>query len=210
VPVPGPPGPGAGLALGRRLNWHVGLITEAEMAAIAPLADVVSFDLVGDDETIREVYGLDRTVQDYVETYRLTPALCADAAPHHDRLRGGTLGHEWLALDLLESWAPTAWCSGLDSTPGTRYAGCLRPRQTPPPTCWPRRGCVSRRCRSTWAACGPGGRTATGSTAGVRAGVNIVVSPARRARKLAAELGLVGRRMREWLRIFDAICETDV
>ena len=46
---------------GRRLNWHVGLIDEPTPAAIAPYVDVISFDVVGDRQTIREVYGLDAT-----------------------------------------------------------------------------------------------------------------------------------------------------
>ena len=50
----------------RTMNWHVGFVSEAEMEEIAPLVDVVSFDFVGDNDTIREVYGIDRTVDDYV------------------------------------------------------------------------------------------------------------------------------------------------
>ena len=52
---------------GRVMNWHVGLIGEDEIRTIAPYVDVISFDFVGDDETIREVYGLDLTVEDYVQ-----------------------------------------------------------------------------------------------------------------------------------------------
>lgn len=53
---------------GKRLNWHVGLIDEETMCAIAPYVDTISYDLVGDDETIREVYGLEKTVADYIAT----------------------------------------------------------------------------------------------------------------------------------------------
>ena len=71
------------------MNWHVGLIDEAEMATIAPLVDVVSFDFVGDDETIREVYGLAHGVETYVETYRLLRRY-ARTLPHVTiGLRGG-------------------------------------------------------------------------------------------------------------------------
>ncbi len=48
-----------------RLNFHVGLVGEDEARAIAGLADAVSFDVVGHDDTIREVLRLDRTVADY-------------------------------------------------------------------------------------------------------------------------------------------------
>ena len=184
---------------GRRLNWHVGLITEAEMAAIAPLADVVSFDLVGDDETIQEVYGLDRTVQDYVETYRLIRRY-ARTLPHITiGLRGGALGHERPALELLgELGADGLVLLVLIPTPGTRYAD----RQPPPPAAvadllaetrlrFPalpiHLGCMRPR----------GAYRDELDPLAVRAGVNVMVSPARPARRLAAELGLVAREMRE-------------
>ena len=184
---------------GRRLNWHVGLITEAEMAAIAPLADVVSFDLVGDDETIREVYGLDRTVQDYVETYRLIRRY-ARTLPHITvGLRGGAMGHEWPALELLEEMGADGLVFlVLIPTPGTRYADRLPPSPAAVadllaearlrfPATPIHLGCM--RPRGVY-------RDELDPLA-VQAGVNLVVSPARYARKLAAELGLAGRRMRE-------------
>jgi len=184
---------------GRRLNWHVGLISEAEMAAIAPLADVVSFDFVGDDETIREVYGLDRTVQDYVETYRLIRRY-ARTVPHITiGLRGGVLGHERPALELLEELGADGLVFlVLIPTPGTRYAD----RQPPAPEAAAELLAEARlRFPATPIYLGcmrPRGpyRDELDALA-VRAGANVVVSPARRARKLAAEMGLVGRRMRE-------------
>jgi uncharacterized radical SAM superfamily protein len=53
------------LRVGRRLNWHVGFIGEEELRRIAPLVDMISFDVVGDRETAREVYGLDVGLDDY-------------------------------------------------------------------------------------------------------------------------------------------------
>ena len=184
---------------GRRLNWHVGLLDEAEMAAIAPLVDVVSFDFVGDDETISEVYGLDRSVADYVETYRVLRRH-ARTLPHITvGLRGGALGHEWPALEQLQALG----ADGLVilvfvPTPGTRYAD----RQPPPaeavaevlaegrlrfPEAPLYLGCMRPR----------GGYRQQLDPLAVRAGANVVVSPSRAARKLAAELGLAQRTMRE-------------
>jgi uncharacterized radical SAM superfamily protein len=184
---------------GRRLNWHVGLISEAEMATIAPLADVVSFDFVGDDETIREVYGLDRTVQDYVETYRLIRRY-ARTLPHITiGLRGGALGHEWPALELLgELGADGLVFLILIPTPGTRYANRL-----PPPAAAAADLLAEARLRFPAMPIYLGCMRPKGpyrdelDPLAVQAGVNVVVSPARRARKLAAELGLASRRMRE-------------
>ena len=87
----------------RTMNWHVGFVSEQEMQTIAPLVDVVSFDFVGDDETIREVYGLDQTVADYVQTYRLLRKY-ARTLPHVTiGLRGGELGHELPAFEQIRS-----------------------------------------------------------------------------------------------------------
>ena len=47
------------LRSGRRMNWHLGFIEEPDLARIIDLIDVVSFDVVGDAETAREVYGLE-------------------------------------------------------------------------------------------------------------------------------------------------------
>jgi hypothetical protein len=184
---------------GRRLNWHVGLIDEAEMAAIAPLVDAVSFDLVGDDATIGEVYGLDRTVQDYVDTYRVVRRY-APTLPHITiGLRGGELGHEWPALDLVqELGADGLVFLVLIPTPGTRYAGRLPPSPAAAagllaearlrfPALPIYLGCMRPR--------GPY-RDQLDPLA-VRAGVNVVVSPARSARRLAVELGLATRELRE-------------
>lgn len=183
----------------RTMNWHVGLIGEAEMAAIAPLADVVSFDFVGDDETIREVYGLDRTVQDYAETYRLIRRY-ARTLPHITiGLRGGMLGHELPALERLqELGAEGLVFLVLIPTPGTRYAD----RRPPSP------GAVAHllaeaRLRFPTTPIYLGCMRPRGAyrdeldPLAVRAGVNVVVSPARTARKLAAELGLTTRDMHE-------------
>ena len=184
---------------GRTMNWHVGFISEAEMVTIAPLVDVVSFDFVGDDATIREVYGLERTVDDYVQTYRLLRRY-ARTLPHVTiGLRGGTLGHELPAFDLLRDMgADGLVLLVLIPTPGTRYAD----RRPPSP------GAVAdllaeARLRfphvPLYLGCmRPGGHYRDElDPLAVRAGVNVVVNPARTARQLAADLGLAACQMRE-------------
>lgn len=109
---------------GRKLNMHVGLAGDAEIAEIARLADCVSFDFVVDDETVREVYGLGRTGKDYIGTYiklrqkvKVLPHICIG-------LKGGEIKGEYAALQKLQEL-------GTDGlvfivfipTPGTRYAG---------------------------------------------------------------------------------------
>ncbi|MCR4408405.1 MAG: radical SAM protein [Anaerolineae bacterium] len=189
----------AALRNGRRLNWHVGLITEEDLQAIAPLADMVSFDFVGDDETIREVYGLHKTVADYVACYQLLRRY-VPVTPHITiGLRGGELGHEMRALELLANL-------GMDSlvllvfipTPGTRYAD-----RHPPDIAAALDVIIEARLRfpdtPLWLGCmRPHGHYRQElDPLAVRAGVNKIVSPARQAVHMAEELGLAVRRGRE-------------
>ena len=184
---------------GRTMNWHVGFVSESEMESIAPLVDVVSFDFVGDDETIHEVYGLDKTVDDYVHTYQLLRRY-ARTLPHITiGLRGGELGHELPAFERLQALG----ADGLVllvfiPTPGTRYAE----RQPPSPAAvadllaearlrFPDipiyLGCMRPK----------GSYRNTLDPLAVQAGLNVLVSPSRPARQLAAELGLAERQIRE-------------
>jgi uncharacterized radical SAM superfamily protein len=119
----------ARVGAGKRLNWHVGLIDEATMCAIAPYVDTISFDLVGDEETIREVYGLEATVADYAATYRMLQRH-ARVVPHLTvGLLGGRIGGERRALALLrELRAEAIVFIVFIPTPGTPYA-----HRPPPP-----------------------------------------------------------------------------
>jgi uncharacterized radical SAM superfamily protein len=184
---------------GRTMNWHVGFVSEAEMEVVAPLVDVVSFDFVGDNATIQEVYGTDRTVDDYVQTYQLLRRY-ARTLPHVTiGLRGGLLGHELPAFELLQDLGT----GGLVllvfmPTPGTRYAD----RQPPHPDTVA--GLLAEaRLRFPDVPLYLGCMRPKGNyrdeldPLAVRAGFNVIVSPSRSARQQAAELGLVEHQMRE-------------
>jgi uncharacterized radical SAM superfamily protein len=184
---------------GRTMNWHVGFVTEDEMDTIAPLVDTVSFDFVGDDATIREVYGTERTVQDYIDTYRLLRRY-ARTLPHVTvGLRGGELGHELPALELLhELGADGLVLLVFMPTPGTRYAERL-----PPEPDLVADLIAKARMRFARVPLYLGCMRPRGSyrdqldPLAVRAGVNVIVSPSRPARQTAAQLGLSARKMRE-------------
>ncbi len=180
------------LAPGRRLNWHVGFITEEEALAIAPYVSVISFDFVGDDETITRVYRLRKTVRDYLETYRMLRKHFR-VIPHITvGLDGGATGHERKALRLLAQEE----IDGLVfivfiPTPGTPYASNSPP---PPeevasilaearllfPTVPIALGCMRPH----------GDYRKELDPLAVIAGVNRIVSPAREAIRKALELGL--------------------
>jgi uncharacterized radical SAM superfamily protein len=184
---------------GRRMNWHVGFVSEEELQAIVSLVDVVSFDLVGDDETVREVYGHGRSVDEYIQTYRLLRSY-ARTVPHITvGLRGGELGHEEPALDLLaQEGADGLVFLVFTPTPGTRYAN--RPPPAPEAVA---QVLAEARIRfpqvPLFLGCmRPRGRYRDRlDPLSVRSGVNVLVSPSRAARRQAAALGLRAVESRE-------------
>ncbi|NLV73764.1 MAG: radical SAM protein [Chloroflexi bacterium] len=88
-------------ARGTRLNWHVGFAPPESLRHIVPLADAVSFDIIGDRATAREVYGLDKGVEDYLAAYDQLRALVPTVAHITIGLRGGVLSGEYAALQAL-------------------------------------------------------------------------------------------------------------
>jgi len=189
----------AALRPGRQLNWHVGLIGEAEAQAIAPYVDVISLDFVGDNETIQQVYGLDKTVADYIASYQLLRAH-ARVAPHITiGLCGGELGHERPALARLAQL-------GLDAlvflvfmpTPGTRYADRRPPEVVQVATILAEARLYFPNAPIYLGCMRPKGRYRDElDPLAVRAGVNKIVSPARPAVRLAERLGLAVVRDRQ-------------
>jgi hypothetical protein len=180
-----------------RLNWHVGFIDDADLERIAPLVDVVSFDVVGDAETAREVYGLELTLADYMDTYDRLAAR-VPVVPHVTiGLRAGRLSGEITALEALAERHPAKLILIiLIPTPGTAYADVPPPalgdvaevllaaRELLPTTA------LHLGCMRPYGAY----RRAVDELA-VRAGINGIVNPSANVAALAAALGLtvIGR-----------------
>lgn len=177
---------------GRRTNWHLGAVDEADLTALTGLLDVVSFDFVGDDATLREVYGLDVTVDD-LERRMERLAEVARVVPHVTiGLRGGALGHELPALERLQRHRfDSLVFLVLIPTPGTRYASA-----EPPAPEVVAEVLVEARLRFPDVSIQLGCMRPKGAYAealdplAVRAGVNVIVNPARSAVALAEGLGL--------------------
>jgi uncharacterized radical SAM superfamily protein len=182
----------AALRAGRVLNWHLGMIYEPELLELVPYVDVVSFDAIGDDATIHQVYGLDYSADDYLSTYRMLRRHVR-VVPHLTLgLRGGVLSGEHDALLALQA-------AGLEAlvllvfmpTKGTRYAS----REPPPLAEVADFVLTARRVlpdTPIYLGCmRPGGRYRRDLDAlAVWAGVNKIVNPAPSAVRLARELGL--------------------
>jgi len=84
------------------INVHCGLVPEGLARSLGNAGvDVVSFDLIGDDETIREVTGLDKSVEDYVSTLDHLLENVSCVVPHITiGLHGGRLKGEKRAVEI--------------------------------------------------------------------------------------------------------------
>ena len=114
---------------GLRINMHAGLVSDEEIEVIAPLADKISFDLVLDDQTIRDVFGLSRRGEDYVKVYKKLRQVGAPVVPHLlIGLWGGQVRGEYAVIEALkELGADGLVFIVLIPTPGTRFADRLPP-----------------------------------------------------------------------------------
>lgn len=175
-----------------RLNFHVGLVGEAEIAPLADLADAVSFDVVGDDATIREILHLDRTVADYRRTLAALAARVR-VVPHVlVGLHGGQLRGERRAVEIIgELGLREMVYIILIPTPGTALADVAPPAPAAVAElfAWTRRELPAARL-------GLGCMRPAGAyrrlvdPLAVLAGFQAIVQPDRAAVALAAELGL--------------------
>ena len=162
------------------------------MRVIAPYVDVISFDVVGDAETAREVYGLDVTLDDYVRTLEMLRRHVR-VVPHLTiGLRGGRLSGERAALRALQSQGLEALVLIiLIPTPGTAYAGCAPPAVDQVAEIFVEARTMLPECRLILGCMRPHGRYRQAvDELAVRAGFNGIVNPARVAERTAGELGL--------------------
>jgi hypothetical protein len=86
----------------KKINMHVGLLNEKEIIEVSEIADVVSFDFIADQESINEVYGLEKSVDDYINIYsklrervKVLPHICIG-------LKGGEIEGEYKTLEILK------------------------------------------------------------------------------------------------------------
>ncbi|AMQ18649.1 radical SAM protein [Thermococcus peptonophilus] len=84
-----------------KLNAHVGFIDESDLEWVK-YVDVVSLDFVADDDVIKRVYKIDKTVEDYLRILNLLTEAGVRVAPHITiGLDFGKIHWEYKAIDLL-------------------------------------------------------------------------------------------------------------
>jgi len=182
-----------GLKAKGRLNVHTGLVGEEEAIAISRWADTVSFDLILDDRTIKEVLGLEVRGEHFAEAYcvlkkhvRVVPHVLIG-------ILGGELRGETACIDFLADNKPCAvTLIVFMPTPGTAFA-----HRQPPPVAEVARLIAYARMKlpdvPVFLGCmRPGGayRERLDPLA-VAAGVNKIVNPAPAAKREAEARGLV-------------------
>ncbi len=174
------------------LNLHTGLVTEEEARRLAQIATVVSFDFIGDNETISKVYGLSATVEDYIISYRnlqkhvsVIPHICIG-------LNGGAVRGEYESLKYLQQEAVEAISMIIfRPTDGTVFEKCDAPPLDEVARFMATARLMFPRTPLYLGCMRPGGRyREIVDTYAIKSGFNKIVLPAPAARLKAEELGL--------------------
>lgn len=107
---------------GIRINAHVGLQSDEDVRALSPYFDKVSLDYVWDDETIHDVYHLQRSGADYLHAAQSWVAAFSAAGSSEELtsakqrvnlhltigLKGGVVIGEYAAIDSLIAFQPAS------------------------------------------------------------------------------------------------------
>ena len=113
-----------------KINAHVGLASSNELRSMVDSGiDTFSVDVYGSDETIKEVLGLDASVEDYLKAVSDLKGLGARVAPHICvGIHGGAAKGEIPAIELLKRYEPeTLVLISLIPTRGTPYQSVSPP-----------------------------------------------------------------------------------
>jgi len=96
--------------LGLTVFVHTGIVDFANANALKKAGvDAALIDIIGSNETIREIYSLDITVKDYADSLQALAAAEMPFVPHVIvGLHYGKLKGEWKALKLISKYAPSA------------------------------------------------------------------------------------------------------
>lgn len=96
--------------LGLTVFVHTGIVDCTTANALKKAGvDAALIDIIGSNETIREIYNLDITVKDYADSLRALAAAQMPFVPHVIvGLHYGKLKGEWKALKLISKYTPSA------------------------------------------------------------------------------------------------------
>ena len=117
------------LSIDYTLIAHTGLLKSEDIELISPYISAVSFNFIGDDETIKEVIGLEKTKEDFIsclnslrQNLKTTPHVTVG-------LNKGMISGEYDSVDLLALNPPEALVFNvLIPTAKTDYEKCEPPK----------------------------------------------------------------------------------
>lgn len=180
------------LALRGPLNFHTGLVTAEDAAAIGNIARVVSFDFVADASVIKEVYGLKASPEDYLRSYRHLRRYCT-VVPHICiGIMGGRIESEYRALRILRREGAEAISFIIfRPTPGTAFADAAPPSPGEVAKLLAEARVLFPRIPLYLGCMRPGGRyRELLDCLALGAGINKIVQPTAPAKRLAIQMGL--------------------
>ncbi len=92
---------------GLKLSAHTGIVNSSQAQALSGYLDMALVDVLGDDETIHDILGIDACVQDYENSLKYLSSAGIPLAPHIIAgLHNGKLKGEFRALELVKKFDP--------------------------------------------------------------------------------------------------------
>ncbi len=90
-----------------KISAHTGIVNDLQVRTLSDYLDMALVDVIGDDETIHNILGIDAGVQDYEDSLRHLSSARIPLAPHiivglHD----GKLKGELKALEIVKKFNP--------------------------------------------------------------------------------------------------------
>lgn len=82
---------------------HTGLIKKKNVPLISPYIYAASFNMIGDDSTIKEIYNLDNTTKDFIDSYKALREKIKTYPHITIGLHHGIVKGEYNAVDLLSN-----------------------------------------------------------------------------------------------------------
>ncbi len=112
-----------------RISAHTGLVNERQAQILSGYLDMALVDVIGDDETIHDILGLDAGLQDYENSLKFLYSAGIPLAPHIIvGLHNSQLKGEFKALELVKRFNPQVVVIVVFiPTPGTMLEGISPP-----------------------------------------------------------------------------------
>lgn len=90
-----------------KISAHTGIVNESQAKVLSTYLDMALVDVIGDDETIHDVLGIDACVQDYEDSLKYLSSAGIPLAPHIIvGLHNGKLRGEFRALEIVRKFKP--------------------------------------------------------------------------------------------------------